>query len=491
MPEKMITLLLLVAAFASSVFAEEEYWRGTDGGCFSIVAGRKATTDGSVLFGHNEDNGFERVAGMRKIERMDHPEGEWVILPGGGRIQQVRTTWAYWWMQMPGLEYSDGFLNEHGVAIVTNQCHSREDAPELVDGGIGGVMLRRLVMERARTAREGVELVGSLIDRFGYMASGRTMVICDTREGWLVAMVNGRHWMAQRVPDDRVAVISNTYSIREIDLADTRNFLGAPDIIDYAVKRGWYDPARGPFSFEEAYADRKARESIDNTHRHWSALRYLSADPVPTPEEARLPFAVRPKHKLAVADIIVPLRDHYENTPYDPEPGYRQKPAHKRHAFAICGPYTNSSHVFQLRSGMPVEIGALWWVAVRQPCSVPYVPFYFGSDTIPEQYRFETGPDGENPPIPGVAYRMLGDLAQWVDADYAARIPLLRSRFDALERDCFRYQREFERYMLREWKRDPEYVRGLMGRYTQGVVARAVQDAREIMRSSSGSAEAR
>ncbi|MHB9028491.1 MAG: dipeptidase [Candidatus Latescibacterota bacterium] len=489
MRAKWISILTLAAMIAAPVFAGE-YCVREEGGCFSIVAGKKATADGSVLFGHNEDNGFDRVAGMRKIERKDHPAGEWVTLPGGGRIPQVRTTWAYWWMQMPEIDYSDGFLNEHGVAIASDNCRSREDQPDLTDGGVGGVALRRLVMERARTAREGVQIIGSLIGQFGYNSSGRTMMVCDSKEGWLVAMVNGKHWVARRVPDDMVAAISNTYTIREIDLKDTKNFLGSSDIIDYAVRRGWYNPAQGPFSFEEAYADRKTRESIGNTHRQWGALRHLSASPVPVPEETRLPFAVKPKKPLTVADITVPLRDHYENTAYDPEAGYEKKPAHKRHTSSICGPYTNSSHVFQLRAGMPVEIGSVWWLAVRQPCSVPYVPFYLGSDTVPEQYRFETDPDDFNAaantpaPVPGTAYRILGDLAKWVDADYAGRIPLLRARRDALEAGCRRYKGEFEKHLLKEWKRDPEYVRGLMSRYTQGIVARAVQDAGELMNGS-------
>jgi dipeptidase len=490
---KWISILALATVLAAPVFAGECFL-GEEGGCFSIVAGKKATADGSVLFGHNEDNGFERVAGMRRIERINHPEGEWVTIPGGGRIPQVRTTWAYWWMQMPGLDYSDGFLNEHGVAIASDNCRSREDQPNLTAGGIGGVALRRLVMERARTAREGVQVIGSLIEQFGYNSSGRTMMVCDANEGWLVAMVNGKHWVAQRVPDDMVAAISNTYSIREINLKDPKNFLGSPDIIDYAIRRGWYDPAGGPFSFEEAYADRKARESIANTHRHWAALRHLSASPVPLPEEARLPFAVKPKKPLTVADIIVPLRDHYENTAYDPETGYEKKPAHKRHTSSICGPYTNSSHVFQLRSKMPVEIGAVWWLAVRQPCSVPYIPFYLGSDSIPEQYRFETDPDvftaagNTSPPVPGAAYQVLGNLAQWVDTDYTGRIPLLHARRDALEAGCYRYQGEFEKHLLREWRRNPEYVRSLMSRSTQGIIARAIQDAKELMNGDSGQA---
>ncbi|MCE5252172.1 C69 family dipeptidase [bacterium] len=474
---KYLSMLVILLLVALPVTAEE--------GCYSIVAGRKATADGSVLFGHNEDNNPKFVAGLRKIDRVDYKPGEQVILPGGGRIPQVPTTWAYWWLQMPELDYSDGFLNEHGVAVATDNCQSREDNPQLTDGGIGGPLLRRLVAERARTALEGVKLVGALVGQFGYTASGRTMIICDPREGWLVAMVNGKHWVAQRVPDDMVALVANTYTIREVDLADTLNFRGSPDLIDYAVKRGWYNPSDGPFSFEKAYADPKTRDNIANTHRQWSGLRRLSADTVPAPEDARLPFAVKPNTPLTVRYITTVLRDHYENTPYDP-PDYVAAPAHKRHTSTICGPYTNSSGVFQLRPNMPVEIGAVWWLAMWQPCSTPYMPLYAGMERVPAELRFG-GDLGlscafcVSSPEFGTAYSVLGDLAKWVNSDYAARIPAVRDRWRAFEQMSYDLQPPFERFVSDQWKTQPALAREMMSRYCEGIVADAVQKAQALL----------
>jgi dipeptidase len=482
--------LAALVFFSASLYTDAGAFEdGT--GCFSIVAGRKATADGAVLFGHNEDNGFAAVAGMEKAARAEHPDSEWVVLPGGGRIPQVRTTYGYWRLRMPGRDFSDCFINESGVAIASDNCPSREDKPELTDGGVGGPILRILVMERARTAREGVELIGSLIERFGYIVSGRTMMVCDSAEGWLVAMVNGKHWVARRVPDGEVAAIANTYTIREINLADRKNFLGSTDIIEYAVRRGWYDPAKGPFSFDAAYADPRTRESIGNTHRQWSALRRLAASPVPQPEEARLPFSVKPKKPLEVRDIAAALRDHYENTSYEPD-GYDIKPAHKRHTSTVCGPYTNSSSVFQLRTRMPADIGALWWLALRQPCSSPYIPFYLGTNACPGELAFLTDPalstsGGNSPtPVPGPLYTTLGELAQWMDGDYAGRIGRSRERWDAAEETGFRLQKSFESLLVSEWRSDPALARELMTRYTRGIIAGTLQDAREITGSPGG-----
>ena len=455
-------------------------------GCYSIVAGKKATADGSVLFGHNEDNARKFVAGLWKVERMTHARDEMVQLQSGTHIPQAETTLGYWWLQMPERDYSDGFLNEYGVAIATDNCPSREDNPVLTGGGIGGPVLRRIIAERARTAREGVRLLGSLIERYGYTASGRTMVICDANEGWLVAMVNGKHWAAARVPDDKVALIANTYTIRRIDLADTLNYLGSPDLIEYAVKRGWYNPSEGPFDFEKAYADPKVRVNPGNTHRQWSGLRLLSAEPVPPPEEQPLTFAVKPKEPLTVQHLTAVLRDHYENTPYEPGPGYEAKPAHKRHTSTICSPGTNSSSVFQLRSRMPVETGAVWWLALWQPCSTPYMPLYAGMDMAPEELAFG-GDAGLSCPFCvfspefGTAYKVFSDLSAWVDEDYAVRIPALRKQWQSFEKTSFDIQEPLEEYVNGLWGSNRELARDVLSRYCQGAAARAVQQARLIL----------
>ena len=152
------------------------------------------------------------------------------------------------WAERSALE-RDYHDNEWGVAVTSDNCPSREDKPELTDGGIG-YMLRRLVAQRARSAREGVLLAGRLVERFGYVDSGRTYVIGDPNEAWLCCVVNGKHWLAQRVPDGHVAMVANTYSIRQVSLDDKANVLACKDIVEYAEARGWYDPQRdGAFDF--------------------------------------------------------------------------------------------------------------------------------------------------------------------------------------------------------------------------------------------------
>ena len=117
--------------------------------CFTFVVGRDAAAGGHVLMAHNEDDGPPQVVHHLKVWRRTHAPGEIVLLDNGGRLEQVPTTWGYFWSEMPDMRFSDSFLNEWGVCIASNRCPSRENAGEVTDGGIGR-LLRRLVAQRAR-----------------------------------------------------------------------------------------------------------------------------------------------------------------------------------------------------------------------------------------------------------------------------------------------------------------------------------------------------
>ncbi len=351
--------------------------------CFTIVVGKDASTDGYVIMAHNEDDSPPQVVNHHKVARKKYAAGDKVQLVNGGKLEQVPETWSYIWAEMPGMLFSDSYLNEWGVCIASDRCPSREDKPDLTDGGIT-YMLRRLVAERAKSAREGILLAGELVEQFGYASSGRTYTICDPDEGWLFCAVNGKHWLAQRVPDDHVAMIANTYTVREVDLADTANVLASDDIIDYAVSRGWYDPdTDGPFDFAAVYADPHAATDSANFGRQWGGLRHVLADePACAPN---LPFSVTPREKLGVKGIMPILRDHFEGTELY-RPAAETGDPHTGGSRTICTWTTQTSFIAQLRRGMPADIGLVYWVCLAPPCVSVYVPFHFGIPRFPDAY---------------------------------------------------------------------------------------------------------
>jgi dipeptidase len=354
-------------------------------GCFSVVVGKNASADGYVIVAHNEDDGPPQVVNHHKIPRKKHAPGEKVTLLNGGQLKQAEQTWAYIWSEMPGMHYSDSYVNEWGVTVTSDNCPSREDRPAISDGGIG-FMLRRLVAQRTRTAREGVLLAGKLVERFGYVDSGRTYVICDPEEGWLFCVVNGKHWLAQRVDDEEVAMVANTYSIRRVDLSDKDHFLASDDIIEYAKSRGWYDPRKdGPFDFAAVYANPQAATNPSNLGRQRSGLRYVSAKPVPAGQP--LPFSVVSRGKIDVAQIMRILRHDFRGTttqlslpggdPYED-------------SWPICSGGTQTSFVTQLRKNMPLDIGIVYWMCLAPPGTSFYIPFHFGISDFPAGFCLDS-----------------------------------------------------------------------------------------------------
>ena len=216
--------------------------------CSAIIVGKKASATGEVLFGHNEDDAGYNVMMQHLVPRATHERGKLLEFEAGcAKIPQVEQTWAYLWSETRAswkASFSDTFINEWGVAVATDNCSpSREDRPEITNGGIG-YGLGHLIAQRARTAREGVEIAAALIDKYGYTASGRAYQIVDKNEGWVLQVVQGKHYVAKRVPDDEVMFIPNWYTIHQVDLSDKANYIASPDIITYAIDRGWYTPKR-------------------------------------------------------------------------------------------------------------------------------------------------------------------------------------------------------------------------------------------------------
>jgi dipeptidase len=369
---------IVIAAITLSASSTER-----DGGCFSIVVGKNASTDGYVMMAHNEDDTAPQIVNHHKVPRVKYPPGSKVKLDGGAEIEQVEETWACIWAEMPGMLFSDSYINEWGVCITSDVCPSREDFPELTEGGISK-MLRRLVAERAKTAREGVRVAAGLVERFGYDATGRTYIISDPDEGWLFCAVGGKHWLAERVPDDEVAMVANTFSVHQVDLSDTNRFLASRDIIEYAVSRGWYDPkSPKPFDFAEVYADPRDASDSSNFCRQWSGLRHVVKDAIPLNE--KLPFSVVPEQKLDVAALMQILRDHYEGLQLVRTAADMEHP-HEMNINTICNGTTQTSLVVQLRRNMPLDIGIVYWVCLAPPCVSCYIPFHFGIPDFPAGY---------------------------------------------------------------------------------------------------------
>jgi dipeptidase len=454
-------------------------WLGAgndDLNCFTVVAGRKASADGSVLLAHNEDDGGRLLVNIHKVPAQERRRGEWLTLKEGATLPQAGSTAGMLWLEIPGSDFADSFVNEFGVAVTSDACPSREDKGELSEGGIG-YNLRRLVAERAKTAREGVRLAGELISRFGYNSSGRTYVIADANEGWLLHAVKGRRWIAQRVPDDEVAVIANRYTITRVDLGDSNNFQGSPDIIEYAVRRGWHDPQKdGALDFARSYSDPGSYSAMGNILRQWRGADLLANKP-PRLKDS-LPFSFKPDRPVRPRDLFRVLRDHYEGTEHDSSNRYRNGSPNSGENRTICTEMTQYAFVAHLRGWLPAEIGPAVWIALRRPDSNAFSPWYVSLDSVPRGSSRE-GPEGALKshflplPVqvfedPALSFNTYDRLSAEVDRQYRKRIEIVQKVWRNFEEflldDLKDHEKEFT-YLLQGNK---AIARHLIGNYIHG-----------------------
>jgi len=443
-------------------------------GCFSIVVGKGASADGYVIMAHNEDDFPPQVVNHHKISRKKYLPGEKVDLINGGQLKQIEQTWAYLWSEMPGMFFSDSYINEWGVCITSDNCPSREDKPEITDGGIG-YMLRRLVAERARTAREGVLLAGKLVERFGYIDSGRTYIICDPDEGWLFCVVNGKHWLAQRVGDGEVAMVANTYTVHQVDLSDEENFLASADIVEYAVSRGWYNPKEdGPFDFATVYANPVSASKPSNFGRQWAGLQYVTADSIPL--GPNLTVSVVPRRKISVAEVMDVLR-HDKEGPTLPLPSPAEDPT--KGGCPICSGATQTSFVVQLRRNVPLDIGIVYWTCLASPRTSFYIPFHFGISDFPVGFSSKSQrpsksffDDRISSPFradPLQAFWTFSNFGNKVDGASANTVTRVKYQARQIEKNAVAMQRPLEEAACRLYTENKTAAMQLLSNYSNGI----------------------
>lgn len=337
----------------------------------AIYVGRELTDDGSVLlggFGHEPSSHWLEITPARTF-----PEGTTVEvgitdearIPGRRfRIPQVASTFRYIttnYSEFAGFPppLTNGGLNEHHVAARDVWSPSRPELVEMTElpqRGLSYSDLSRIVMERARSAREAVEIVGRLIEEHGYASyGGNSHLFADAQEGWVLIDYAGGQglWAAERLGADEVRVSYPGYiGDFPVDFQDDPDFMGSDDIVDFAVEQGWWDPNGGePFNLHRVYGRPfPSAPGQDDPHR---LFRYppMLEDEI----EAMAP--------VSLADMMALVRDpRWSND----GSGYGQ--------------------VAHLRSGTRPALGTLW-MSITGAVASPFVPVPLGAEDVPPQYK--------------------------------------------------------------------------------------------------------
>jgi len=314
------------------------------GGCTTILVGKNATADGSVIMGHNEDMG--NLSG-RLLFQPGQTYDEKEIALNYVTVPQVPKTHQYWASgnSKPVAEkhFDGGWIlcgmNQFGVSMGCNTMSTREE--RIPKGkGIMRYAIRQLILERSRTARDAVTLVGKLIDTYGQSDCPVAYCISDRNEAWVVETTY-RHWVARRISDNDFHVEANQYTIK------TQWDLASENLVKYATAQGWYRSSSGPFNFKYIYGDPAKLDHPRNTSREYQGNSML-------------------KHRvgsITVKDILSVLS---------------QPP--------VQTSGTQAFMVWQLRRHMPLEIGCVMWYGMSGANTSLAVPIYVGSTRIPKEY---------------------------------------------------------------------------------------------------------
>ncbi len=355
----------------------------------------------------------------------DHAPGtmrdvyEWDTRKFLGRIPELAHTYSV-----------VGNMNEHQVAIGETTFGGRKelrDTTGIIDYG----SLIYITLQRARTAREAIEIMGDLVAEYGYYSSGESFSIADPNEVWIMELIGkgtdmhvkkgqpynknkGAVWVAVRIPDGYVSGHANQARIQQFPLNDPENCIYAPDVISFARDMGYYQGSDEDFSFSDTYAPIGFGGARFCEIRVWSFFKDINDDmqqyfPYVKGEELdeRMPLYIKPKRKLTRKDLMNSMRDHLEGTALDmtADAGagpfglpYRWRPltwnfdgktyVNER---ATATQQTGFSFVAECRSMKPDWLGGILWFGVDDAAATTYVPMYCGMTRVPWSYASGNG----------------------------------------------------------------------------------------------------
>lgn len=404
--------------------------------CTTIIVGKNRTADHSVLIAHTED---DPQFVLHYNVYPSRPGGTYQT-HNGASIAEPKKTVSYMGVSyyssrltttVPGLCF--GGVNAYQVSTYNNWCDPKEANP-FTPGGLTWTEFNELALMRAKTARQAVQIMGSLTETHGIDGDATMYGIADAKEGWWINIAPGGQWVARRVPDNGAQMIANNFNIRVVDFTDKhhKNFMWSSNVVGYAQAKGWYDPTKdGPFNFREIYS----LPATLTWEGHASTL---------TREEI-VPQLLAAHKRITVSDLMSILRDHYVGTKYD-KTGYPGFPHHTE-MYTVCNNDTQTGSVTQLRNWMPNAIGAVVWQTMRAPCSSVFVPWYRGITEFPTPYTVGTKTDKM-----GSASWAFNDLANHLDANYNATIGTVQPAFAALEDRFLDQQRFVESVALKLWR---------------------------------------
>lgn len=394
-----------------------------------------------------------------------------------GEIPQVEKTYTYFHSAFP-------FMNEHQVYISDELMVGRPEL-ECVNGIMDTDQLMVFALQRGKTAREAIQIAGSLAEKYGYSANyggPESWSVTDPNEAWWFDIFGGGAdwtpdcgrpgavWVAQRVPDDHVSFNFNRCRIGEIDLDNKDYFMGSSNVYSLAEDMGWWDPKSGkPFIWYEVYGEGKSLIGSNpdpaREDREWRFVSLVAPSLNPDPNQLRWPFSIKPDKKLSLKDIMAIQKDVYEGSALDQTKGIAAGPwgSPDRSKGLSGGLPRTISHksatyhlVAQARNWLPDPIGGLMWFGYDKAATSCQTPLYCGITKVPDSFINQRRDlKDSNVFDKKSAYWAFEFVSNWVNLNYQYMIKDIREARSYLMDDMFAMQPVIEAAALELYKKDP------------------------------------
>ncbi len=375
--------------------------------CTTILAGKLATNDGSTLISRNDDGGFEAkrlivvqpkdqkrtyktVISHLKVELPDDPM-RYTVAPN---VTQTHGVWPACGINAANVAMTATETITSNPRVLGADPYvayqPRKGSKKEVPGGLGEEDLVTVILPYIHTAREGVLRMGALLEQYGtYEPNG--MAFADENEVWWLETIGGHHWIAKRVPDDRVVIMPNQFGLDHFDFEDAygagKENLCSADLKDFVERNHLYTGLGDGFNPRLAFGSRSDSDHIYNTPRAWFMARYLlertyrwdgpNADF--TPESNDLPWSFVPERRITVEDIRYLLGSHYQGTPYDP---YDKTAAFHGKYRTIGVPNSDVCGIMQIRGYMPDALKGVQWFSMGGSGFTACFPLYTAVDSL-------------------------------------------------------------------------------------------------------------
>ncbi len=408
--------------------------------CTSVMVGKKATYDGTILLSRNEDytrNNWNKYMVFRPFPEYNNKRGDntavsdgiWTL---GNGLKVTVPKKMYRYNAMPDAVgsqeavytigrhffFEERGINEHNVAIsatnslTINQKANVADAL-LASGGIAESVIPTLLLPQVESAKEAVKLLGKYVEKYG-ASEVNGILIGDPSESWYFEIGSCHHWIAVRIPEDSYLIVANGMRVHSVNLDDDA-VLSSKKLFEFVSKNKLLEtPERHNFNFAEAFGIPGDPYNVD---RIWLAQKILTPSLEQTPRQYQYPLFLKPDKKIHIRDVMNVLRATYDGTVLE---GIAERP--------IGVDRTAESHIMVLDPKMPHELKGLIWQVVSTPMGAPYIPLFSVMDDIPSCFSLE---GNQYSPLSAYwSFRGLYSLCEINQDEYKPIVEKLWSRYE-------------------------------------------------------------